>query len=78
MKNTEKNAIQQLVRGFNEFVQDNVHVQQNNCGAISIMTISNKMSEVVSVTEQSRPDLFHEGLSMFAGKTNTSNTNNRK
>ena len=59
-------------------MQDNVHVQQNNCGAISIMTISNKMSEVVSVTEQSWPDLFHEGISMFAGKTNTSNTNNRK
>ena len=78
MKNTEKNAIQQLVRGFNEFVQDNVHAQQNNCGAISIMTISNKMSEVVSVTEQLRPDLFHEGIIMFTGKTNTSNTNNRK
>ena len=78
MKNTEKNAIQQFNRGFNEFVQDNVHVQQNNCGAISIMTISNKMSEVISVTEQSWPDLFHEGISMFAGKTNTSNTKNRK
>ena len=72
-----KNAIQQLVRGFNEFVQDNVHVQQNNCGAIIIMTISKKMSEIVSVTEKSWPDLFHEGISMFVGKTNTSNTNNR-
>ena len=58
-------------------MQDNVHVQQNNCGAISIMTISKKMSEIVSVTEKSRPDLFHEGISMFVGKTNTSNTNNR-
>ena len=77
IKNTEKNAIQQLVRGFNEFAQDNVHVQQNNCGAISIMTISKKMSEIVSVTEKSRPDLFHEGISMFAGNTNTCNTNNR-
>ena len=72
-----KNAIQQLVQGFNEFAQDNVHVQQNNCGAISILTISKKMSEIVSVTEKSRPDLFHEGISMFAGNTNTSNTNNR-
>ena len=35
------------------------------------------MSEIVSVTEKSRPDLFHEGISMFAGNTNTSNTNNR-
>ena len=35
------------------------------------------MSEIVSVTEKSWPDLFHEGISMFAGKTNTSNTNNR-
>ena len=77
IKNTEKNAIQQLVRGFNKFAQDNVHVQQNNCGAISIMTISKKMSEIVSVTEKSWPDLFHEGISMFAGNTNTSNTNNR-
>ena len=77
IKNTEKNAIQQLVRGFNEFAQDNLHVQQNNCGAISIMTISKKMSEIVSVTEKSQPDLFQEGISMFAGNTNTSNTNNR-
>ena len=41
------------------------------------MTISKKMSEIVSVTEKSWPDLFHEGISMFAGNTNTSNTNNR-
>ena len=75
IKNTEKNAIQQLVCGFNEFAQDNVHVQQNNCGALSIMTISKKMSEIASVTEKSRPDLFHEGISMFAGNTNSSNTN---
>ena len=73
IKNTEKNAIQQLVLGFNEFTQDNVHVQQNNCGAISIMTISKKMGEIVSVIEKSWPDLFHEGISMFAGNTNNRN-----
>ena len=41
------------------------------------MTISKKMSEIVSITEKSRPDLFHQGISMFAGNTNTHNTNNR-
>ena len=58
VKNVERSAISQLIRGFNEFSEDNVHLVQGSQGALTIGTCTEKMSEIISVTQNSCPDLF--------------------
>ena len=58
--------MENLQRGFYSFENENIALQQNSFGALFVSTNKSLMCQVVSVTSKSRPDLFHEGLSIFS------------
>ena len=80
VKNVERTAITQLNRGFNVYHQDNLHLTQGLQGQLTISTCTEKMSQIISVTQNSRPDLFRNGVSIYHddGTGQTVNTRKKK
>ena len=78
LKNVHRTAISSLDRGFVKFVKDNIEIEQSNTGQIYIGTATCKMSQVISVTPDSRPDLFSNGVSCYDNNQNGITANIRK
>ena len=78
LKNVHRTAISSLDRGFVKFVKDNIEIEQSNTGQIYIGTATCKMSQVISVTPDSCPDLFLNGVSCYDNNQNGITANVRK
>ena len=66
VKFSNRKEIEKLQRGFKSFANENIALEQNNVGGLLVSTTKSLMCQVVSVTLKSRPDLFHEGVSVFS------------
>ena len=65
VKNEHKQTISQLNRGFKKYVENNIQVMEDIDGQLMISTCSQKMSQIISVTQKSHPDLFKNGISVY-------------
>ena len=65
VKNEHKQTIPQLNCGFKKYVENNIQVMEDIDGQLTISTCSQKMSQIISVMQKSRPDLFKNGISVY-------------
>ena len=70
VKSVHRDSIAKLNRGFRKYSTDNIKVEQKRSGKLSIGTCSMKMSQIISVTQKSRPDLFLNGTSVYHSSAN--------
>ena len=78
IKSAQRNLILQLNRGFIAFTADNIKLKQNGVGKLTISTQSMKMSQIISVTQKSRPNLFEEGVSVYSSSVEETTVPRRK
>ena len=82
VKDIHRSSISALRRGFQNEVIDNLIILQKENGSLSIGTVTGEMSQVVSITPISRPDLFTGTRSNFATdlnrRTNVENKRRKK
>ena len=82
VKDIHRSSISALRRGFQNEVIDNLIILQKENGSLSIGTVTGEMSQVVSITPISRPDLFTATRSNFATdlnrRTNVENKRRKK
>ena len=64
VKNIQRKKILQLKRGFKIYVENNIQLTEGIDGQLTISTCSQKMSQIISVMQKSRPDLFQNGKSV--------------
>ena len=65
VKNVQGNAILKLKCGFINHEEGNLEITQENNGTITLGTCTQKMSQIVSVMQNSHPDLFSNGFRFY-------------
>ena len=65
VKNIQRKKILQLKHGFKMYVENNIQLTEAIDGQLTISTCSQKMSQIISVTQKSCPDLFQERKSVY-------------
>ena len=78
VKTVHTNALKELRRGFNSKIVDHLQIEQFENGSLYLATVSRKMSQVISVTPASRPDLFLNGISIYSTRNARSSSAENK